>query len=49
MEANRTPASKKNYHAPKVLVYGQIGEVTESVAGTRGNDGAGGPIARKTS
>jgi hypothetical protein len=43
-KTNKTELPKKPYSTPKLLVYGDVREITKATGGTTGmNDGGGGP------
>jgi hypothetical protein len=46
--SNRAPA-RKAYTAPRLLVYGDLAEITKAIVGTKTADGAGHPNKHFTS
>jgi hypothetical protein len=47
-ESDEDSPVKKAYHSPKLLVYGNIREITQALNGTMGNDNAGGNSHKTT-
>ena len=43
------PPARKPYRAPQLQVYGDLAEITQTVTGTKTNDGAGHPNMHFTS
>jgi len=43
------PPKRKAYEKPQLQVYGDLGEITKSVLGTKTNDGSGHPNKHFTS
>jgi hypothetical protein len=48
-ENSSQPPTRKAYEKPQLQVYGDLAEITKSVAGSNTNDGAGHPNKHFTS
>jgi hypothetical protein len=48
-EGSGQPPKRKAYQKPQLQVYGELAEITKTIAGTKTNDGSGHPNKHHTS